>query len=136
MEGSQSPLQPNSTLKSVDPPTPIDSTIAIANTGSTAHFCTTDIPVHNKHLATTPIAIHNPNGNVMYSTHIAELDLPGLPLAARQVHIVPSLTSQSLISIGQFCDAGCTVVFTATTVTVAHTQQVILTGQCTACTRL
>jgi hypothetical protein len=72
----------------------------------------------------------------MHATHTAELDLPGLPLAARQVHIVPSLTSKSLISIGQFCDAGCTVAFTATTVTVAHAQQVIITGQRTACTRL
>jgi hypothetical protein len=94
------------------------------------------MPVHNKRLATTPIAIRNPNGEVMYSTHTAELHLPSLPLAARQVHIVPSLESQSLISIGQFCDAGCTVAFTATTVTVSHDQAIILTGQRTALTRL
>ena len=94
------------------------------------------MPVHNKRIASVPIAIHNPNGEIMYSTHTAELFLPDLPLAARQVHIVPALESQSLISIGQFCDAGCTVAFTATTVTVSLDSSVILTGQRTALTRL
>jgi hypothetical protein len=89
------------------------------------------MPVHNKLIATLPIAIHNPNGEVMHSTHTAELHLPGLPLAARQVHIVPLLASQSLLSIGQFCDAGCKVAFVAETVTVSHKAEVLLTGQAT-----
>jgi hypothetical protein len=94
------------------------------------------MPVHNKLLATSPIAIRNPNGEVMHSTHTAELHLPGLPLAARQVHIVHSLASQSLLSIGQFCDAGCKVAFDAETVTVSHNAEVLLTGQRTPLTRL
>jgi hypothetical protein len=94
------------------------------------------MPVHNKLIATSPIAIRNPNGEVMYSTHTAKLHLPGLPLAARQVHVVPSLASQSLLSIGQFCDAGCKVAFDAETVTVSHNAEVLLTGQRTPLTRL
>jgi hypothetical protein len=84
------------------------------------------MPVHDKLLATAPIAIRNPNDEVMCSTHTAELHLLGLPLAARQVHIVPSLASQSLLSIGQVCDAGCKVAFDAETVTVSH-DEVLLT---------
>jgi hypothetical protein len=52
----------------------------------------------------------------MYSTHEAELDLPSLPLAARHVHIVPTLSTHSLLLIGQLCDAGCEVTFDATTI--------------------
>jgi hypothetical protein len=94
------------------------------------------MPVHNKRIASAPIAICNPNGEVMYSTHTAELHIPGLPFAARQVHIVPSLSSQSLLSIGQFCDAGCKVSFDVNSVTVSHNNEVLLTGQRTALTRL
>jgi hypothetical protein len=94
------------------------------------------MPVHDKLLATAPVAIRNPNGEVMCSSHTAELHPPGLPLAARQVHIVPSLSSQSPLSIGQFCDAGCKVAFDAETVTVSHDNEVLLTGQRTPLTRL
>ena len=64
----------------------------------------------------------------MYSTHEAELDLPSLPLAARRVHIVPALHTSSLLSMGQLCDAGCIVMFDATSVTVQLDNQRILDG--------
>ena len=64
----------------------------------------------------------------MYSTHEAELDLPHLPLAARLVHIVPALTTASLLSMGQLCDAGCQVTFDATTVKVYHHDRLLLAG--------
>jgi hypothetical protein len=118
------------------PTTPALISTAIADTGSTAHFCTNALPVKNKQLATTPIAIRNPNGAIMYSTHTAKLDIPGLPPAARRVHIVPALESKSLISMGQLCDAGCTIAFTATTVTVHYQEHIVLTGTCTSSTRL
>ena len=73
----------------------------------------------NKRVTDKPIEITNPNGTVMYSTHEAELNLPQLPPAARHVRIVPSLsTHDSLLSMGQLCDAGCKITFTATTVHV------------------
>jgi hypothetical protein len=55
----------------------------IADTGSTAHFGTTTLPVVNKRPASNLLAIHDPNGAIMYSTHTAELDIPHLPPAAR-----------------------------------------------------
>jgi hypothetical protein len=108
-------------------PVPPDS-IAIADSGSTAHFCSVSAAVINRRPTTRPIGIANPNGTIMYSTHVAELDLPSLPLAARQVHIVPALTTSSLLSMGQLCDAGCLVTFDATSVTVHLDNERILEG--------
>jgi hypothetical protein len=110
--------------------------LAIADTGSTAHFGTIDAPVINKRPTLNPIFIRNPNGDIMKSTHEAELDLPMLPPAARHIHIVPALASSSLISMGQLCDAGCTIAFTATEVTVAVNDAIVLTGHRTPDTRL
>ena len=64
----------------------------------------------------------------MVSTHIAELPIPLLPLKARTAHIVPALQSQSLLSIGTLCDAGCDVNFTTTAVTVRHDGAIVLEG--------
>jgi hypothetical protein len=110
--------------------------LAIADTGSTAHFATITAPVINQRTTVTPITIRNPNGSVMTSTHEAELDLPMLPLAARRVHIVPALACPSLLSMGQFCDAGCTVHFTAEQVTVALADSILLTGHRDPTTKL
>ena len=54
----------------------------------------------NKQVAQHPITIRNPNGSTMRSTHLAELPIPHLPMAARRAHIVPELRSHSLLSIG------------------------------------
>jgi hypothetical protein len=92
--------------------------------------------VINKRVTTKPIGIANPNGTIMYSTHIAELDLPSLPPAARLVHIVPALNATSLLSMGQLCDAGCVVTFDAKTVTVKLNDERILDGVRTPATGL
>jgi hypothetical protein len=116
---------------------PPATTTAIADTGSTAHFFTID----SKHLinqkpALTPIAIRNPNGSIMYSTHIADLNIPSIPSGARHVHLVPELSSHSLLSMGQLCDAGCHVAFDATTVTISYNDNVVLSGYRTPDTKL
>ena len=110
--------------------------IAIGDTGCTSHFASTSAPVINKKPANPPIPIRNPNGAVMWSTHEAELDIPNLPLVARKCHLVPDLHDLSLISIGQLCDAGCTVSLNATTMTVRFNGRVALTGTRTNTTRL
>ena len=63
----------------------------------------------------------------MYSTHEAKLDLPQLPPAARHVHIVPSLSTHSLLSMGQLCDSGCEVTFTARNVHVRLDSTILFT---------
>jgi len=92
--------------------------------------------VCNKCTAREPIKIHTPSGTVLQSTHEADLDLPGLPLAARHGHVVPHLATQPLLSIRQLCDAGCDVAFTADRVTIKHNDTVILQGHRTASTKL
>jgi hypothetical protein len=111
------------------------ATSVIADTGSAAHFFQ-DFPVTNRRITTSPIAIRNPNGSIMCSTHEGEIDIPNLPRAARTVHIVPDLASHSLLSIGQLCDAGCIVEFTATNVTVRHNDSIVLQGHRTPATQL
>lgn len=65
-----------------------------------------------------------PSGATIRSTHIAcTLDLPSLPLAARQCHLFPDLASGSLLSIGQLCDHGCHTHFDATSVMITCTVQ-------------
>ena len=100
---------------------------AIADTGSTATFASPTTPVLNKRITDNPITVRNPNGALMYSTHKAELNFPQLPKIARHVHILPELKSDPLISIGQLCDAGCTISFDATTVNVTHDDETVLT---------
>jgi hypothetical protein len=127
---------------SVGPPTQplqlsaLPPSSAIANTGSTAHFFTTDSSVHNQVVTTQPLAIRNLNGAIMHSSHEGEIHVPGLPLAAQKIHIVPALTSQSLLSIQQLCDAGCDVTFKASCVKVLFDDIVVLQGQRTPTTRL
>jgi hypothetical protein len=43
--------------------------------------------------------------------------------------VFPGLNGQALLSIGTFCDAGCTALFTATAVIIAREGKVVLTGQ-------
>ena len=116
-------LPPSSGPPAIIPPT----TTAIADTGATSNFFTIDTPVINRRIATAPISIQIPNGATMQSTHEAELDLPALPLAARLVHLVPSI-QHSLLSMGQLCDAGCDVIFDAKSVTVSYANQPVLKG--------
>ena len=72
----------------------------------------------------------------MQSTHTAYLDLPSLPLAARLVHIVPALHTQSLISLGQLCDAGCQVHLERAIINITLNDEIVLTGTRTPSTGL
>jgi len=104
--------------------------LAIADTRCTAHFFTMDTPMCNVCPTMQPITIHTPSGALLKSMHEAELNLPALPLAARQGHIVPHLAMQPLLSIGQLCNAGCDVAFTAQDIIIQHQHgNIILHGQ-------
>jgi len=51
-------------------------------------------------------------------------------------HIVPALLSKPLLSIGQFCNAGCQVAFTATTIDICYDNNIVLQDTCTPHTLL
>jgi hypothetical protein len=110
------------------PSTPSKST-ALLDSGCTAHFLFTNAKYINKVVAETPLEVRLPNGATIAPTHTATFNMPSLPHAAIQAHILPGLAQHSLLSVGQMCDSGCTVTFTATKVTVTNGGSKILTGQ-------
>jgi hypothetical protein len=60
-----------------------------------------------------------PNGTTIQSSHTCSLLLTDLPPQSRQAHILPGLVHNSLISVGQLCDNGCSVTFTQDQVMVS-----------------
>ncbi|ACI65279.1 predicted protein [Phaeodactylum tricornutum CCAP 1055/1] len=109
---------------------------AIADTGCTGHFLSTNI-AHIHCQPTVPgINVVLPDGRTITSSHITELNIPSLPPAARTAHIFPGLSNGSLISIGQLCDHGCTATFTSDTVRIALNNTVVLRGGRSPYTRL
>jgi hypothetical protein len=112
--------------------TPPTSTITgITDTGASGHY----IRPHNTHNtdSTTklPTIVGLPNGVCLQSTTTnCTLALPQLPEAALDAHILPGLTHSSLISIGKLCNAGCTAIFNAQTVTINKNNTTLLHGNC------
>jgi len=100
------------------------------------HIFLPTTPVCNKWPTTEPLSIHTPSGAVIHSTHKANLNCPNLPLAACHGHIVPQLATQLLLSIGQLCNAGCDVQFTATTINICHDNNIIMSRHRTPATKL
>ena len=89
----------------------LEPSLAIADSGATAHFILPRVRIRNKQKAIHPLTITLPDGEVIRSTHTGHLTLPGLPPAATLAHVVPGLAHSSLISVKQLCDHGCTVIF-------------------------
>jgi hypothetical protein len=65
------------------------------------------------------INVNIPNGTTIQSSHTCNLLLTYFPPKAWQAHILPGLVHNSLISVGQLCDNGCSVTFTQDQVTVS-----------------
>ena len=82
---------------------------AILDSGASSHFLLSTAPVVEKRIAETPLTVTLPNGDIVSSSHIAELNLLLLPQAARTAHVVPGLASHSLVSVVKLCNAGCEV---------------------------
>ncbi len=76
---------------------------------------------------TNPLNINLPDGTIVKSTHICNLEIPGLPHVLVG-HIIPELTVASLVGIQILCKLGCTVLFTDTACYVRYHGKVILTG--------
>ena len=60
-------------------------------------------------VAENPVTINLPDGSLIYSTHVGNLDIPWMPDHMTEAHIVPELSHSSLISTKVFCGAGCKV---------------------------
>ncbi|KAL7503761.1 hypothetical protein ACHAXN_001695, partial [Cyclotella atomus] len=101
----------------------------VADSGATAHFLLPHVRIRNKRRATNPLNITLPDGEIIQSTHIGNLDLPGLPASATECHVVPGLAHSSLISIKVLCDKGCYVIFTKAACKIYYKGELVLEGK-------
>ena len=101
---------------------------AISGSGATVHFLVEGAPIVNKREAEQPVTIKLPDGTLIYSTHIGNLDIPWMPDSMATAHIVPGLSHSLLISTEVFCDAGCKVTFEDWVCKVHYKGEPILTG--------
>jgi hypothetical protein len=84
----------------------IPITHAVADTGATSIMIMKKTPnMKNVRLATQPLTIRLPDGRMLKSTHICDLEIPGLPHML-EGHIVPGLTVASLAGIQILCKLG------------------------------
>jgi hypothetical protein len=103
---------------------------AITGTGASHHYCHGKAPTTTFTSNAPPTMVNIANGKRIQSTGQAKLLLPDLPPGTEDCHIM-STFSNNLLSMGRFCDAGCTVIFTGTNVKVINkTGPVILQGFC------
>lgn len=96
------------------------------DSGASNHYLTTSALILQKMKTNAPISITLPDGTSVRSTHTCLLDLPMLPLQARQAHIIPDLASHSLISVPTLCNAGCQVHFSDNACKITHDNKTIM----------
>jgi hypothetical protein len=111
-------------------PSPPSQSTALLDSGCTPHFLLADAKCTEKVLAETPLEVCITNGATIATSHTVTLNMPPLPHAARQAHILPGSVQHSLLFVGKMCDSGFAVTLTATKVTVTNGESKILTGQC------
>jgi hypothetical protein len=105
----------------------ISITHAVADTGATLVMVMKNTPMKNICPTTNLLNNNFPDGTIVKSTHICDLEIPGLPHVL-EGHIVPKLTVASLVGIRILCKLGCTVLFTDKVCYVRYQGKVILTG--------
>lgn len=81
---------------------------AIIDSGCSGNYLRDDAPVVNRDTTSPSIIASTPNGSTIRSSCSALLPDTALPTQARKSTIFPGLTNQSLLSVGQFADAGYT----------------------------
>ena len=100
----------------------------VLDTGATNHFIH---PHHAINPAPThhPIAVQLPDGSSIQTADAAELPITKLPQPSRIGHVLPSLASHSLVSIGRLCDHGFTATFTRDFADIIDNGRTVLRGQ-------
>ena len=99
--------------------------------GASQHYLK---PIHTQFLQNqTPVnnnlRINLPDGNTITATHKGMIPInKHLPIEAQLAYILPHLTNESLLSVGQFCDYDCNVLFRKRACYIAWNNQIILQG--------
>ncbi len=117
----------------------LDTYNAIADSGATQIFVMDGTPVINKrpptHMDGTPVVNKRPtthplkvalaDGRIIFSTHICDIKIDGLPTVLTG-HIIPDLSIASLFGIRVLMEAGCAVTFDKTKCIVRYNGTIIL----------
>jgi hypothetical protein len=102
------------------PPHVPSSYTGIANSGASSFYFAPNAPVANYNSLAPTIGVRVANGLPERLVASATLALASsLPRVAMSGHVMPSFPHTN-IGLGTFADQGCTIAFTATTVTVYH----------------
>lgn len=107
----------------------LGTTKAIADSSETTHFLLPNVHIANKRKADQPLNVTLLDGKVIQSTHVGNLNLPGLSDAATLAHVDPGLTHSSLLSIKQLCDNSCHVLFIKKDCKVFWKAEIMLVGK-------
>ena len=112
---------------SLIPPCNVINTYADSGASNTS-FRLQDIAKH-KVLTKNSIVVTQVDDNTMQSTHITNMNLLTLSSAAKVGHVIPNLSSASLLSIGQLCDDDCLALFNKEKVFIFQQNKFILKGK-------
>ena len=121
-----------STISCPPPVAPLLSTKRITakiDSGASKHYFTKDAKhvLHNVHTITNGQSVSVPNGETISPDERGYLNLPHVSSHAKSTTIFPKL-QQSLISVGQLCDDGCTATFSKNYVIVKQGHKTVMTG--------
>jgi hypothetical protein len=72
--------------------------LAVADMGATSIIFMDGVDVENKRVAKKPLTVNLPDGRKIESTHVCDINIPGL-LMTLTGHIIPDLKIASLIGI-------------------------------------
>ena len=112
------------------PPANVSSHTATADTAATGNFFSIGTSnLLNVQPNAHPITVCLPDHSTIESTHTALLDIPELPIKAREAHLFPALNGNSLLSISKLCASGCIATFDQTSVKITLHGKVILQGK-------
>ena len=88
----------------------IPTVVAKADSGASKHyFRPQDINVLDNIIDEDGPTVALPDNTTLHATKSGTLPITGVSNSAKKVHIIPKLSSSSLISMGQLCDDDCDV---------------------------
>jgi hypothetical protein len=96
------------------------------DSGCTINFLSAAAPCSDTQASHVPLNVNMPNGTTTQSSHTCYLLLTGMPPQARPAHILPGILHNSLISVGQLCDNGCSITLTHDQVTVTKNKECVM----------
>ena len=107
----------------------IPTVVAKADSGASKHyFRPQDINVLDNIIDEDGPTVALPDNTTLHATKAGTLPITGVSTLAKKVHIIPKLSSSSLISMGQLCDDDCDVHLRKEDMDVKKDNKVIIRG--------